>query len=143
MSLIVIKDVVIAFLSHKDSIQLLGLVFDITGAFYLSKAFIFKSPSDIKSETFGSANQRFLVDFGMSGNLFCSFYTQGIEARIGFTMLFLGFSFQGVGLIWPWIMVSSGFVIFAWILSVIFCQILCNHLTNIKRVKKILNRDER
>lgn len=133
----------VEFFKHKSNIQLLGVFFDITGAFYLSRAFIFKKPADIKTEVYGSSNQKFLISFGMSGNLFISFYTQGIEAKIGFFLLFFGFLFQGMGIIWPYILVRIFIVLIIWGMTTVICEYLCRKLTSPIRVAAILNRDER
>lgn len=42
------------------NIQILGLILDIIGAYYVVRSFIVKKPADIKNETYGSANQKFL-----------------------------------------------------------------------------------
>jgi len=126
---------------HESSIQLLGIFFDIVGAFYLSRAFIFKSPEDIKSETYGSKSSKFLCSFGMSGNLFFSFYTQGIEARIGFIWLLLGFLFQGIGVIWSSIIIPIYLVLQIFINCAIISEVICHRLVDFNRVKAIHNSD--
>ncbi len=130
------------FLNHASSVQLLGIVFDIAGAFYLSRAFIFEKPADIKSKTYGSANQNFLTHFGMSGNLFFSFYIQGIEARIGFLLLLTGFLLQGIGIIWPSIMfpIYVVFIIGATVMYI--SERARSYFTNPKKLEAIHDRDE-
>jgi hypothetical protein len=129
-------------LVHNSSIQLLGVLLDITGAYYLSRAFIFKSPLDIKFETYGTGNSRLHMSFGMSGNLFMSFYTQGVEARIGFGLLFSGFLFQAIGIIWPSYYLPIYITIAIWICSTLISYILRCYLNNPERVKEIHDRRE-
>lgn len=131
------------FLNHELSIQLLGLVIDITGAFYLSRAFIFKNSADIKSETYGNVNQKLLIFFGMSGNLFFSFYTQGIEARIGFFLLLFGFVLQGIGIIWPAILIPAYIILTTWLMVMLGCKFIHGHFTKFERVKNLHDRDEK
>ena len=120
----------------------LGIIFDISGAYYLSRGFIFKKPADIKSETYGSANQNLHMSFGMSGNLFCSFYTQGIEARLGFIFLLVGFVLQGIGIIWT-IMLPIYLITIISGISLITSGTINYQLTKPDRVKAIHDRNER
>ena len=132
-----------SLLNQDLNIQILGIGFDIIGAFYLSRAFIFKKPADIKSETYGSANQNFLINYGMSGNLFFSFYTQGIEARMGFIILSIGFILQAIGLIWSFLILPIYVILLITILALIICELVRSRLTRFERVKTIHDRNER
>jgi hypothetical protein len=64
----------------------IGLCFDIIGAFFLSKALVFKRPKEVRLET----NSYF------DGNPFAlrSIAQQRIDARAGFVFLLLGFGGQ-------------------------------------------------
>lgn len=131
------------FLNHASNIQLLGIVFDIAGAFYLSRAFLFKKAADIKSDTYGNANQNFLTQFGMSGNLFFSFYIQGIEARIGFLLLFIGFLLQGIGIIWSSLILPIYVVLIIGIAITYISERVRSYFTDPKKLEAIHDRDER
>lgn len=130
------------FLNQELNIQLLGIIFDIIGAFYLSRAFIFKKSEEIKNETYGNSSLDTPIDFGMSGNLFFSFYSQGIEARIGFLLLFIGFLFQGAGVIWPLAILPVYIILIVLIISFVICECVRNYLTNFDRIKAIHDRNK-
>ncbi len=131
-----------AIFNHHSSIQLIGVFLDITGAFYLSRSFIFKSPLAIKFDTYGTGNSKLHTSFGMSGNLFMSFYTQGMEARIGFVFLLGGFLFQAVGLVWLTFTFPIYLTLIVWVLTTVFAYMLRRHLNDFERVKKIHDRNE-
>ncbi len=131
------------FFNHDSSIQLLGIVFDIAGAFYLSRAFIFKKPADIKSEVYGSANQNFTTSFSTSHNQFFSLYIQGVEARIGFFLLFAGFLLQGIGIVWSFIILPIYVVLIIGIAVMCISGYARSYFTNPKKLEAIHDRDER
>lgn len=135
--------ILVLYLTYMSSVQLIGVFFDITGAFYLSRAFMVKKPADIKNETYGSANQRTHTSFGMSGNLFFSFYTQGVEAKIGFILLLTGFLLQAVGILWPLIKIPLYLSLILWLLGSTLSEMVRSFLTAFERVKSIHDRDER
>ena len=77
--------------------QTVGLVFDVWGAYLLSRGFIFKRIEEIEAECYGHDLPNGREGLGMSGNLARSMRIQGLEARFGFIFLFLGFMLQGLG----------------------------------------------
>jgi len=129
-------------LTNPVNVQLLGLLFDIIGAYWLALGFTNKNPADIKAITYGSANQGLLSSFGMSGNLFISLYIQGIEAKIGLIVLILGFAIQAVGIIWLYKMPLAA-LIFAVLACYSFAKLIHHYLTEPNRIKNIHDRDER
>lgn len=122
-------------------IQVLGLLIDIIGAYYIVRSFIVKKPADIKSEVYGNANQNLQIPYGMSGNLFFSFYIQGIEARIGLVLVVAGFVLQSLGVLF-------GFLISFFILVLVLAMAIAGSffayrfLTSPRRLKSIHDRDE-
>lgn len=81
--------------------QVIGLILDIIGAFFLAKSFVFKTPKDLAAESYGTDYPSKGLTAGMSGNIFRSFYRQAVEAKIGFVILALGFLSQISGLLFP------------------------------------------
>ena len=142
MTILLLQKILIEVLIYSSNLQLVGTLFDITGAYYLSRAFIFKSPLEIKFETYGTGNSRLHTSFGMSGNLFMSFYTQGMEARIGFGLLLIGFLCQASGILWPSFSIPFYATLVAWTFGIIFAYILRRILNNPARVKRIHDRRE-
>ena len=69
-------------------IGLLGLCFDVIGAWYISRGLIRKTVEVLKHETGFS--------FGPNDNYIISGYTQKIESNVGFIFLLLGFTLQGL-----------------------------------------------
>ena len=66
--------------------QIIGLILDILGAFYLAKGFMFKKLAEIVAEAFG--NDYPGLPGGMSENIAVSLYRQRVEAIIGSLFLF-------------------------------------------------------
>ncbi len=81
--------------------QIIGLILDIIGAFYIAKSFIFKTPKDLIAESYGTNYPDKDLTEGMSGNLFRSFYKQATEAKTGFLIIASGFISQAIGLLIP------------------------------------------
>lgn len=79
------------------SLQVIGLILDIIGAYYLAKSFINKSIKDLAAESWGDNYPEKGYPGGMSENQFVSFYKQSIEAKTGFIILTLGFMSQVCG----------------------------------------------
>lgn len=89
--------------------QIIGLILDIIGAFYIVKSFVFKTPKDLIAESYGTNYPDKDLIGGMSGNLFRSFYKQAIEAKTGFVVIALGFLSQGVGILIPNLVINHWF----------------------------------
>ena len=81
--------------------QIIGLILDIIGAFYIAKSFVFKNVKDMVAESWGTDYPDKNLISGMSGNLFRSFYRQATEAKIGFVIIALGFLSQIIALLKP------------------------------------------
>lgn len=123
------------------SMQIVGLLVDIIGAYWLARGFTSKKPADLKNVAYGSANQNFLTQFGMSGNLWISLYVQGIEARIGLVLLVIGFIFQALGALFSLVIPLYAVFIVALLFSVTPLAV-SNYFCKPERVAKIHDRDE-
>lgn len=117
--------------------QVVGLILDIIGAFYIVKSFIFKNLKSLLAESYGCDYPEKGLTEGMSGNLFRSFYKQSVEAKTGFIIISLGFGGQILGVL------ISNFVVNLWIgfsliaTAVLVPQILFKYLFKNKRLDKI------
>lgn len=80
--------------TQSDSPQMIGLMFDILGAYFLSQGLIQKSLKVLVEESPGNKSKPYLGTY--RNNYFISMYTQIIEARTGFTLLCIGFTLQMV-----------------------------------------------
>lgn len=122
--------------------QIIGLVLDIIGAFYIAKSFVFKTSKDLAAEYFGTNYPDKDLIGGMSGNLFRSFYKQAVEAKIGFVIIAFGFGGQIVGTIYSNLAVDS-WIGFCLILSALLIpQILFKCLFRHSRLDKIEQKAE-
>ena len=86
----------LGYLSHP---QVLGIFFDIIGAYYLAQSFVTKKLEDIVCESSGNKSDKY--PGSLSENLGQSLYQQTIEARTGFVILTAGFIIQGVSIEHP------------------------------------------
>ena len=122
--------------------QILGLILDIIGAFYIAKSFVFKTPKDLAAESYGTNYPDNDLTGGMSGNLFRSFYKQAIEAKTGFIIIALGFGGQIVGTIYSNFIVNSwlGFCLIS--SALLIPQILFKCLFRHKRLDEIEQKAE-
>ena len=127
--------------SNFVDIQVLGLLIDIMGAYYIVRSFIVKKPADIKNEVYGNANQNLQIPFGMSGNLFFSFYLQGIEAKIGLVLVVVGFVLQSLGVLFE-LFISFMVLILTLIIAVAGSGFAYRFFANPQRLKNIHDRDE-
>lgn len=124
------------------NIQVLGLLLDILGAYFVVRSFIIKKPADIKSEAYGNANSNLRIAYGMSDFLFFSFYKQGIEARIGLVLIIPGFFLQAFGVLHP-ISLPLSIIILILFIAVISSIFIHRYFTNDNRIAVIRDRDER
>ena len=134
--------IVLEYVGYLKHFQILGLFFDIIGAYYLAQSSITKKLEDVVCESFGDENEKY--PGGLSDNLGQSLYQQSIEARTGFIILSIGFIFQGVGTLhssWEiWRFGGTGFIIL--ILATV--SIVHGRLFGRDRIsKKILNKMEK
>jgi hypothetical protein len=95
----IIVGVILEYFRFLDHPSILGLYFDVIGAYFLAQSFIAKKLDDIVCESWGTRNKYYTG--GMSENLGQSFYQQSVEARTGFLVLLLGFTLQGIGNLFP------------------------------------------
>ena len=102
-------------LNHPIDIQLLGILLEITGAFYLARTFLFKNSLKIKIELFGTGSSRLHSPFMSARNSFFSLYRQAVEARIGFFIVVFGLLLEALSLyILPqpiWLSVLGWFIV--------------------------------
>lgn len=122
--------------------QIIGLILDIIGAFFLAKSFVFKTPKDLAAESYGTDYPNKGLTAGMSGNLFRSFYRQAVEAKTGFVILALGFLSQISGLLFPNLTIKWYFGILFVLLAINGPYILFKFLFEPSRLDKIENEAE-
>lgn len=122
--------------------QVLGLILDIIGAFYIAKSFVFKTPKDLAAESYGTNCPDKDLTGGMSGNLFRSFYKQAVEAKTGFVIIALGFGGQIVGTIYSNLTVNSWLGSCLILSALLIPQILFMYLFRHKRLDEIEQRAE-
>ena len=122
--------------------QILGLILDIIGVFYIAKSFVFKTPKDLAAESYGTNYPDKDMTGGMSGNLFRSFYKQAIEAKAGFLIIALGFGGQIVGTMYPTLVVDNWLGFFIVLSALIVPQIIFKCLFNPRRLDKIEEKAE-
>jgi len=117
--------------------QTIGLMLDLIGCFYIVRSFIFKKPKKLLRECQGDYN-------GMSIDLFKSFYKQGIEARVGFFVITVSFSFQVIGVIFPdfslSIYVGISIILGIFFISCLFHKILCRERRLTDMVDRIIKK---
>ncbi len=123
------------------NIQVLGLLIDIIGAYYIVRSFIVKKPADIKNEVYGNANQNLQIPYGMSGNLFFSFYLQGIEARIGLVLVVTGFVLQSLGVLFE-LFISFFILVLVLVIAAVGSVFAYRFFADPRRLKTIHDRDE-
>ena len=122
--------------------QIIGLILDIIGAFFLAKSFVFKTPKDLAAESYGTDYPSKELTAGMSGNIFRSFYRQAIEAKTGFIILALGFLGQISGLLFPNLIIKWCFGILFVLSAISIPYILFKFLFKSSRLDKIENEAE-
>lgn len=91
--------IILEWANYLSHIQVLGIFFDIIGAYYLAQSFMTKKLEDIICESWGNQSNKY--PGGLSENLGQSFYQQAIEARTGFVILAVGFILQGISIQHP------------------------------------------
>ena len=121
--------------------QIIGLILDILGAFYLAKGFMFKKLAEIVAEAFG--NDYPGLPGGMSENIAVSLYRQRVEAIIGSLFLFFGFLLQGVGVALPNIKIPLCISIL-FVTIIFITELLRRYLCSNERMilEKIYNKDK-
>lgn len=140
MYLILVKDLTFLILmlqtifSHP---QIIGLILDIIGVFCIAKSFIFKTPKDLVSESYGTYHKGKELSYGMSGNLFRSFYRQSVEAKTGFVVMAVGFFAQIIGILSPNFIINYWLGIFTIIVVVCILFILFRVLFKPTRLNNI------
>lgn len=82
------------FIQRADHPQMIGLLFDILGAYFLSQGLITKSLKNVVEESRGDENKPYLGT--PKDNYGVGLYVQAVEARTGFFFLFIGFVLQGI-----------------------------------------------
>ncbi len=118
-------------------LQVVGLILDIVGAFFIVKSFVFKTPKSLAAESYGTDYPNKELTAGMSGNLFRSFYKQAVEAKTGFVILALGFLGQIFGLLFPDLIIEQCLGIIIVLLAVGIPCILFIYLFQPLRLDKI------
>lgn len=122
--------------------QILGLILDIIGAFYIAKSFVFKTPKDLIAESYGADYLEKNMTGGMSGNLFRSFYKQAIEAKTGFVIIALGFGGQIIGTMYSNLVVNDWLGFSLVLSSLLIPRILFRYLFRHGRLDKIEQKAE-
>ena len=122
--------------------QILGLILDIIGVFYIAKSFVFKTPKDLAAESYGTNYPDKDMTSGMSGNLFRSFYKQAVEAKTGFVIIAIGFGGQIVGTMYHTLAVNNWLGFFLILSALIIPQIIFKCLFNSRRLDKIEEKAE-
>lgn len=109
--------------------QIIGLILDIIGAFYIARSFVFKTWKDIAAESYGTnyPDHGYLGDMG--GNLSVSLAKQACDIRTGFIILILGFLTQILGILYPSLQINPyyGFVVvgLAALAPILLLKLLC------------------
>jgi hypothetical protein len=70
-----------------------GMIIDILGAFFIARSFILKKPASVFSDVKSLGSWGFCFSPG-ARDLLLSWLIQGIEARTGAMLMFVGFTFQ-------------------------------------------------
>ena len=122
-------------------LQLVGIIFDILGAYLIARSFIVKDVKRIASESFGSAYKD--LAGGDSNNLARSFYVQTVEARMGIVVITLGFALQATGVIFPVSYIHFLFALIAIVTVAMATVIVFKSLTSVSRVEKIIDTADR
>lgn len=117
--------------------QVLGLILDIVGAFYIVQGFIFKNSKDLVAESWGTSYPKNGYSGGMSDNLFRGFYKQAIEAKTGFVVLALGFLGQIVGILFPELLINFWFGIIIIVSALLIPRILFKYMYKSDRIDRI------
>lgn len=123
-------------------LQIIGLILDIIGAFFLAKSFVFKKLKDLLAESYGIDYPSKGLTAGMSGNIFRSFYRQAVEAKTGFAILALGFLSQISGLLFPNLTIKWCLGVIVVLLAISVPYIFFKFLFKPSRLDKIENGTE-
>jgi len=115
---------------EPTSLQILGLIIDILGAYYIVQGLIIKDECLLLKKVHGDHR-------GMSEDLFDIFFVQKVEARIGLFLLLLGFWLQGVSIV-SFFSLKFLYVLIITVLIYFFVKILYKTQTTKKKrsVKK-------
>lgn len=124
------------------SVSLLGILFEVAGAFYLSLAFLFKTILDIKFDVYGTGNSRLLGGFPAADNQFDSQYRQIVEARIGFLLAVLGLLVEAASFLLPTLSLPLCEILAAWLIVFCIAEVFRRILLRPSRVRKIRERRE-
>lgn len=118
--------------------QVVGLLINIIGAFYIARGFIFENYKSLLDRVHGINEAEY--PGGVCENLFIGFYKQAKEAWIGFILLFIGFIFQACGLIFSNynLPCPSGFLIV--ILAIFLPWAILKYLFRNQRLKFIIEK---
>lgn len=123
-------------------LALLGVLFEIAGALYLSLAFLFKTPLGIKLEVYGTGSSRLLGGFPAAHNQFNSQYKQIIEARIGFSLAVLGLVVEAGSFLMPADLVPLWATVSVWLIVFAVAESCRRYLLRPQRVQPIRDRRE-
>lgn len=118
MNLIQLTILLCDFLTYSVSLQLLGIIMELLGAYYLSRTFLFKRTFDIKMEAFGLNSTRLHSGFAAARNQFFNSYVQMVEAKLGFILVLMGLTTEAFGLCLSYVQLS------AWLLILISLFVL-------------------
>lgn len=119
--------------------QLLGLVIDIIGAYYLSRGFIFKNQKEILALAYGDEDLSKQLHGGLSENIAKSLYMQAVEARTGFAVLVFGFALQLCGTMFLNFSVAWWLGIVLIITTLITPHIIFRHFFTTTNLEKLLD----
>ena len=131
---------ILHILNHTVDVELLGILLEITGAFYLARTFLFKDSLKIKFDLFGTGSSRLHSGFAAARNQFFSAYAEAVEARIGFFIVVVGLITDAVGLfvspkpLWP--------LLVLWLVGVLIAEIARIYFSRRDRIQKLHDRQE-
>ena len=120
--------------------QILGLILDIIGAYYIVKSFLFKNLKELLAESYGEDYPQKSLMGGMSGNIFRSFYKQSVEAKTGFVIITVGFLSQAVGILFSRLTVNYFFGFLIILLAVLVPRYIFRILFQPNRLDNLENK---